>query len=38
MAENLTFKGNMLWFGLDWFSVVWFGLVFDVSVRKRGLN
>ena len=33
MAENITFKGNRVWFGLDWFSVVWFGLAFDVSVR-----
>ena len=24
MAENLAFKGKLVWFGLDWFSLVWF--------------
>ena len=38
MAENLAFKGNLIWFGLDWFSLVWFGLVFDVEVGQRGLT
>ena len=23
MAENLAFKGKLVWFGLDWFGLVW---------------
>ena len=25
MAENLAFKGKLVWFGLDLFGLVWFG-------------
>ena len=25
MAENLVFKGKLVWFDLDWFGLVWFG-------------
>ena len=28
MADNLAFKGKMVWFGLVWNGLVWYGLVF----------
>ena len=33
MAENLAFKGKLVWFGLVWIGLVWFGLAFDAAVR-----
>ena len=32
MAENLAFKGKLVWFGFDWFSLVWFFML--QSVRE----
>jgi len=32
MAENLAFKGKLVWFGLDWFSLVWFGFLLSGSL------
>ena len=33
MAENLAFKGKLVWFGLVWIGLVWLGLGFDAAVR-----
>ena len=32
MAENLAFKGKLVWFGLDWFSLVWFVFLWSDSL------
>ena len=32
MAENLAFKGKLVWFGLVWFDLVWFVFLWSGSL------